>query len=135
MKPLAAALVLALMTCASVQAQPIYRCGAEYSQTPCPGGKIVESSDPRSAAQRSEAIRVAAQDRRRAAALERERRSLEAASKPAKPTGFNGRPAPAEDMASGAERGKARKSSRARSAKNDTFMAVVPAKPKESKPK
>ncbi len=125
MKPFAPALCLLFMAC-GVQAQAIYRCGSEYSQTPCPGGKMLESSDPRSAAQRAEAVRVAAQDRRRAAELERERRALEKGTKPAKPAGFNGRPPPPAANASDAESGKPRKSSKAKTDKNADFVAVEP---------
>ncbi len=60
------------------EAQAIYRCGKTYSQTPCPeGGRIVEATDPRSAAQRAEARRITAAERRAAAAKERERRAAE----------------------------------------------------------
>jgi hypothetical protein len=48
-------------------AAPIYRCGNTYSQTPCPGGKLVDASDPRTAAQRAEARRIAAKEKRDAA--------------------------------------------------------------------
>ncbi len=61
-------------------AAPIYRCGSVYSQTPCPGGKLIDSADPRSAAQRAEARKVAAQERKRLAELERDRRAREAAA-------------------------------------------------------
>jgi hypothetical protein len=130
-----AALGLLLMACVGAQAQAIYRCGTEYSQTPCPGGKVLESSDPRSAAQRTEALRVAAQERRRVAELERERRALEKGTKPAKPTGFNGRPATPDDAVS-AERSKSGKAaSRAKATNGNDFVAVEPRKPKEAKPK
>jgi hypothetical protein len=124
MKQVAATFYLVALTCGA-QAQLIYRCGTEYSQTPCPGGKILESSDPRSAAERAEAVRVAAQDRRQAAAMERERRAQQAGIAPAQATGFNGRPPQA--AASGAERGKVRKGdSKAKRDKNTDFVAVEP---------
>ena len=134
MKRVAVAGCVVLMACAA-QAQPIYRCGAEYSQTPCPGGKLLESSDPRSAAQRSEAVRVAAQDRRRAAELERERRAQERATRPATAAGFNGRPAPPDAAASAAERGKAKKTSKTKPPKDTPFVAVEPVKPKATRSK
>ncbi len=86
-------------TAAGAGAAPsaIYRCGPEgreYSQVPCAGGTLVDASDPRSAAQRAEAVKVAARERQRAAELERERRAQEAATKPAIASGFNGRPPP-----------------------------------------
>lgn len=133
MKPLVAALVLALVTCGSAQAQPVYRCGTEYSQTPCPGGKMLESSDPRSAAQRTEALRVAEQDRRRAAEMERERRAQERADKPPKATGFNGRPAPRDEVAAPAAQGKSKKRPKTKS--DAALVAVDPAQPKVTRAK
>jgi len=52
MKRLALVIVLAAATCAA-QAQAIYRCGQNYSQNPCPDGKLIDSADQRTAAQRA----------------------------------------------------------------------------------
>jgi len=63
----------------------IYRCGADgrtFSQTPCANGTLVEASDPRTAAQRAEARRVAAAERQAAAAAA----AASAASAPAATT-------------------------------------------------
>lgn len=79
-------LVLAtLLVCAGFNAgaQSIYRCGNEYRREPCASGKMLESSDPRTAAQRAEATRVAARERKQAADMARERRAEEAPAKPA----------------------------------------------------
>ncbi len=125
-----AAAFCAMLLNGATQAQIVYRCGTEYSQTPCPGGKILESSDPRSAAQRAEAVRVAAQDRRTAAELARERRALEAGTQPARATGFNGRPA--AGASAPAPRVKAKKSSRAKPAEGTEradFVALEPGTP------
>ncbi len=121
------AAVCAMLVTGGTQAQIVYRCGTEYSQTPCPGGKILESSDPRSAAQRAEAVRVAAQERKKAAELARERRALEAGTQPARATGFNGRPA--ADASAAAPGVKAKKSSRAKLAERADFVAVEPGTP------
>jgi len=102
-RALAAAALLSFAGCACA-AQTIYRCGTEgnvvYAQTPCPEGRVVEATDPRSGAQRAEARRVAAAERRQAAEMARERKRQEAEQKektaPTKPT----RPV----AASGAER-------------------------------
>jgi hypothetical protein len=64
--------MLALLLCCSASAfaaqkTPIYRCGQTYTQTPCPEGHMIESSDPRTAAQRAEARRVAEKEKRMAA--------------------------------------------------------------------
>ena len=124
---IAAAAVCAMLVAGGTQAQIVYRCGTEYSQTPCPGGKILESSDPRSAAQRAEAVRVAAQERKKAAELARERHALEAGTQPARATGFNGRPA--ADASAAAPRVKAKKPSRATAAEGAAFVAVEPGTP------
>ncbi|HMC17072.1 MAG TPA: hypothetical protein VKI18_15660 [Albitalea sp.] len=99
MKQLAIALLLTSAALQAVATGPIYRCGTSYSQTPCPGGKLVDAADPRSAAQRAEALRVTAKERRDAAQLERERHVREAADKASA----------AKASASGPQRGKAKK--------------------------
>jgi hypothetical protein len=73
-----AALLLLFAVAHQAGAAPIYRCGAVYQQTPCENGRVVEATDPRTAAQRAEAARVAAAERRRAAEMARERRINEA---------------------------------------------------------
>ena len=134
MKQLTFALCVMCMA-GSAQAQLIYRCGpdgSEYSQTPCPGGKVLESSDPRSAAQREAAVRVAAQERKRAAELERERRAQQAAITPARAAGFNGRPPPPDAAASAPERGKSKKrSAKAKPDNGAGFVAVEPSAKKK----
>jgi hypothetical protein len=77
---------VALMFCfaaGTAQAQEVYRCGSAYSQTPCAQGRIVEADDSRSDAQRAEAARVAASERRLATDMRRDRLAEEAALKPA----------------------------------------------------
>jgi hypothetical protein len=79
-----------LLACSAVSATaaPIYRCGSTYSQTPCPGGSVVEATDTRSAAQRAEARRIADKERKAAEEMERERKQKEkeaADAKRAKP--------------------------------------------------
>ena len=99
MKYAAVALLLIGLALQAEAAGPIYRCGNEYTQQPCPGGKMLDVSDPRSAAQRVEARKIAAAERRAAADLERERRAGVSADKASA----------AKASASGAERGKAQK--------------------------
>jgi hypothetical protein len=77
---------VALMFCfaaGAVQAQEVYRCGNVYSQTPCAQGRLVDTDDSRSEAQRAEAARVAASERRLATEMRRDRLAEEAALKPA----------------------------------------------------
>lgn len=130
-----ASLLLLAAMAVNAAPSPIYRCGPdgrEYSQVPCAGGKVVEAGDPRSAAQRSEALRVAASERKRVAELERERRSNEAAIKPAGASGFNGRPPPAVPVAhASSEKGKSKK----RHTKVKPLPDTAPAKPTSERSK
>ena len=72
--------LLALWMTAAAQAAPVYRCGSTYSQTPCPGGKLIDTADPRSQAQQAQARRVAAKERQQLAEMEKARAAREAAS-------------------------------------------------------
>jgi hypothetical protein len=97
------ALACALAASAAGAATPIYRCaGNTYSQTPCTGGRIIESSDPRTAAQRAEARRLAAREKELADALERERRQQAPTPARAAAMEAGGRP-PAAAASSAAE--------------------------------
>ena len=133
MKLLFAALLLASMAFESSAAGatgtpgPIYRCGTEYSQTPCPNGRLLEVSDPRSAAQRAEAKRITAQERKQAAEMERDRKEQLAAESPASASGFNGRPPALQASAASAPTKQRKKKAKAKSAEPTDFKAVVPA--------
>jgi hypothetical protein len=90
----------------------VYRCGPDgktYSQTPCAGGKQIDASDTRTEAQRADSLATTAADKKRADAMERERKALEAAQKPAMASGFNSRPAAASDTVTVADKGKRHK--------------------------
>jgi hypothetical protein len=119
------AVMLASAACAA-QAQ-VYRCGQTYSQKPCPEGKLIDSSDPRSAAQRAEAKRAVAKDKQLAADLERERRQRESAIAPgaATLTAVPGAPAASKPVPV-KTRAKSR-TKKHRPATDKDFSAVVPA--------
>ena len=109
-------------------AQPVYRCGSEYSRVPCPQGRIVEATDPRTGAQRAEAQRVAASERKLAAEMRKERLADQAALKPAAASSLSAA-APAAS-ASAAERGHSKPKKKHGSAKpgpTTDFIAVDPA--------
>ena len=129
-KPLAA-LLLALAGCAADAATPIYRCGREYTQTPCPGGKLLEASDPHTAAQRAEAKRVAAKERQLAADMERDRRAQAAANPPSQAASLTAKPAPSAPAASAPKHKKKR--AQAKPLEGTDFKAVEPAKPKSER--
>ncbi len=61
----------ALTTVAS--AQSIYRCGAAYSQLPCPGGVVVVATDQRSNAQKTQSDQTISRDARTAETMEKAR--------------------------------------------------------------
>jgi hypothetical protein len=113
--------------------QAIYRCGQTYSQTPCPDGKIVESTDPRTAAQRAEAKRVAVKEKQLAAKMERERKEREAASAPQGAASLSA-PAAAEPASSPASKPKAHKGKpkKKTAAANKDFTAIVPGSKQKS---
>ena len=111
---------------ASLSAAPVYRCGGgTYSQTPCPGGRVVDATDPRSAAQRAEARRVAAAEKRRAREMERERIAQEKRSAKEPAIASLG----PQDAASAPDKTAsqpARKNKRKAAPDGEDFKAVVP---------
>jgi hypothetical protein len=66
-----------------VRGQNVYKCGATYSQTPCPDGKAIQINDSRSAAQRSAAKQAAERDAAKADAMETDRLAQEKAAQDA----------------------------------------------------
>lgn len=59
-------------------AQQMYRCGNSYGEHPCPGGTVLQAVRQPSAADAQQALAVAAQDARRADAMEKARLAQEA---------------------------------------------------------
>ena len=111
---------------------PIYRCGQTYSQTPCPDGHLLDSADPRTAAQRAEARRAAEREKRLAAEMERDRHAAEAASAPVAPAGFKStatadaaKPA-ASVPANGRKKSTAARTSHAASGSGTVFITPRP---------
>jgi len=123
------ALALAALALGAQAAQPVYRCGSTYSQVPCPEGRVVDATDPRTAAQRAEARRIAALERNQAAQMERERREQEAAHKPAAAGSFDSR-SPAPDAMTSDTRRSGHMKKRMKAGKrtdDENFTAVDPA--------
>lgn len=79
---LASAVLLFCVAVSGAHAQEVYRCGSVYAQTPCAQGRLVETDDSRSDAQRAEAARVAAGERRLAFEMRSDRLASEAAVTP-----------------------------------------------------
>jgi hypothetical protein len=137
-RALVAALSLLLSLAAAApraHAQAVYRCGSTYSQTPCPDGRIVPATDPRSAAQRAEAKRVAALERQQGQQMERERLAQEAAQKPATAAGFDSRASASAGTAVASDAGRHHAKKKRRGAKHvegEDFVAVDPSSLKKS---
>ena len=115
----------------SANAAAIYRCSVGdrivYSQMPCTDGTLIDAADPRTAAQRAEAVRVAASERKAAAELERERKKA-GAGKPAQAVGIDARPPVVEVAASAAPaRDKPKKRFKVDPAKAPAKAASAPA--------
>lgn len=129
---LAAALML-LFVVEGAHAQTVYRCGSVYSQTPCPQAKIVEATDPRSAAQRAEAQRVAADERKLAADMRRDRLAEEGALRPAAAGSLSpAKPGAAKsESASNRGAGKKKKKTLLKPAAGEDFVASGPSSKKK----
>lgn len=59
-------------------AQNTYRCGDSYSQTPCPGGVILDTADKRTHAQKVQTDKASQRDAQIADAMEKARLQQEA---------------------------------------------------------
>ena len=75
-----AILVTAVSTMGAAQAQTIYRCGTNYSDTPCGQGVKVPTADPRTPAQKAQTDEATARATGLAGQLEKARRADEAAA-------------------------------------------------------
>jgi len=109
--------------------QPVYRCSDNsYSNKPCPGGKEVDVADPRTSAQREQAIDAARRDSKVAEELEKSRLKQEAAAAKATQAAM---PLPVAEPP--LESASDRTYSAARAKKAASFKAVAPKKAGEPK--
>ena len=122
----ALALALLLAAAGSAFAQSaVYRCGNEYTRSPCSQGAVIDTQNSaRTAAQRAEALRVAAAERQLADDMERDRRRAQAANRPVPAVDLGpAKTAPPQAKASAA--GKSKKKKKGSDASED-FVAVAP---------
>jgi len=70
--------IAAMLLCSGLSAQTVYRCGNSYSQTPCPGGGTVDTSDSRTPEQRKAHEASVKHEKRAADTLEQTRLKEEA---------------------------------------------------------
>ena len=108
--------------CLGTAAQSVYRCGSAYSQAPCTGGQVIDTSETLQTQQKDKGPSVAQRDAKAAAVLEKERLSQEA------------RAAPAYIAHPSAPAAQPRKVI-AKPRKLEQFTAVAPAKPGDGKKK
>jgi hypothetical protein len=74
-------LALTLLACAQGSAaQTVYRCGSEYTQTPCENGSAIRTDDSRSASDRKAHQATVQKEKKTADALERQRLKEEQAA-------------------------------------------------------
>jgi hypothetical protein len=111
-------------------AQQVWRCGSSYSQQPCPGGAVIDTSDGRSAAQAAKSSSVAQADMKLADRMEKERLEREKNAPKALVIGPQTpvTPPPAPKVA------KKKDKSRGKAGVPDVFTAVAsqPAPPKKA---
>ena len=60
--PLGGLVLASFIVCAGAPAQTLYRCGNEYRDTPCPGGKALDTQDPRTPEQRAQTSQASAKE-------------------------------------------------------------------------
>ncbi|CAN5915333.1 hypothetical protein BH11PSE8_BH11PSE8_31950 [soil metagenome] len=127
------ALTLGAVLATSAGAQAVYRCGNIYSHKPCSDARAIEADDARSPEQRSEARRIAADEKQQAHHMERERVDREKATKPALATGFDSRAKKPDAPASLFTKPKHKKKryTAMQDAKGDDFIAVAPSAKKK----
>jgi hypothetical protein len=85
---------------AGATAQEVYKCGDTYSQAPCPGGVVIDTTDQRTQAQKTQADLVTGRNARTAAAMEQarlqqEKRDLAANTATLAPRAASAKPASA----------------------------------------
>lgn len=101
--------------CVGAAGQTVYRCGSTYSQAPCMGGQVIDTSETLLTGQSGNGPSPAERDAKLAATLERDRLRLEANAAPA----YIPRQEPAAQPRKGADKPR----------KLELFTAIAPAKP------
>lgn len=87
---IATIIIAACALSTGARAQNVYKCGTSYSQTPCPGGNVIDPTDERTSAQKKQTDLATGRDARLAASMEKARLEQEkkdlAANTPLKTT-------------------------------------------------
>jgi hypothetical protein len=78
-------LIAACALSTGATAQKTYKCGNSYSQLPCPDGEVIDTADPRTPEQKSQADAATRRDALAADALEKSRLEQEKRALAARP--------------------------------------------------
>ena len=109
-----------------VQAQPIYRCGSSYSQTPCASGQEIQASDARNTLQKQQTDDATRRDAALARSLEKERLAQEKQALTPLHAPVAAPAAPASRAATLSSDAKPIKPQRLNAGKGKDFVAEVP---------
>ena len=127
---------LATLLMAPAAAQTVYRCGNDYGQVACEGGRAVETQDEVTPQRRRDAARVARSERSQGDAMARERLSQQADQRPAAAASLGpAKASPPADKASASIKPKKKARGKIRVVEGDDFVAREPQSPKSRKKK
>ena len=125
---------LATLLMAPAGAQTVYRCGNDYGQAACEGGRAVETQDEVTPQRRRDAARVARSERSQGDAMARERLNQQADRRPSAAASLGpAKASPPADKASASIRTKKKARGKSRPVDGDDFVAREPQSPKSKK--
>jgi len=116
------AFIAALSMASAAVAQPVYKCGNTYSQSPCPGATTVNTEDTRSAAQKAQTDAAAANAAKTAVRMEKERMARDQSVSPKAP----GKAARPVDTTSEEAQPVKRQAKKTKPSAPEYFTAAVP---------
>ena len=111
---------------AAAPAETIYRCGNDYTRTPCPSARAVEIDAGAGAAGQAEARQVAQREQRLADRMTSDRCADEAAHRPALAGSLGPAPKPAANAPVADKKPAKRRHKNARPDDDRDFVAAVP---------
>ena len=118
-------LLATLLAASCASAQTVYRCGSSYSSQPCAGGTALDVTDTSTPAAAARASKAAADDLRRAEAMEKARLAQERNAPKALVIGGNEAPAEPRQPAKGH---KDKKKEKGKAEAPNVFTAAAPRK-------
>ena len=125
--PLKAVLLSLALAATGASAQTVWRCGSSYGTQPCAGGSAVDVTDRSTSPDAAQATRRAAEDMRRAEAMEKARLAADRNAPKAIVIGPNDPPPPAKEHAK-PQKGKKKNEKEGGTKPPEAFIAAVPKK-------